>query len=130
MTLTASLYPPASRPYVAGGSAGRGDLIARFLVVASGNYVTGGDTLNLLGMNTPGVNSPFEGFVFSQTGYVTHYYTFIPDPASLPNGGGSRGLCKFEMTVASTQAELAAGAYPAGITGDTITAEVVFRYPE
>jgi len=130
MTLVASLYPGAPRPYVAGGSSARGDLVARYLVVASASYVTNGDTLDLRGLNTPGINSPYEGFAFSQAGYTTHYYTFIPDPASVPNGGGSRGLCKLKVTVAATQAELAAGAYPAGITGDTIAVEAVYRFPE
>jgi hypothetical protein len=126
MTIAVSLFSRASRPFVAGGGAGGGDLYARFLLTPSGNYVTGGDAVDLRGFSIGGIASPFEGFIFTNTGYVTHYYTFIPDTV-VP---GSRANCKMKVTVAATQAEHAAAGYAAGILSDVVVCDVVFRFPE
>jgi hypothetical protein len=86
-------------------------------VAASGSYVTGGDTLNLslfpvIGATLP----PLQGTAWMD-GLAGYDYVFTPG-AALSNG---KVKIFQQGTTAGAFPELAAGAYPAAVTGDTIT---------
>src|SRR4051812_11942394 len=100
----------------------------RGTIVASGNYPTGGDVFNLITATypvgqspVPSTSSPTSVLIFSQ-------------PAA---GSGATGLFEYGFLKGTTAAngkmqvftgaaaqsalaELSAGAYPAGVTGDAI----------
>ena len=102
--------------------------IVRGTLKFSGNYATHGDTLSFA--NVYGIQSrsvPLRVFVYeapaagtSPSGYV---YIFCPGTT---NANGK--LTVFTTGTASGDAlnELAAGAYPAGITGAAVKFEAVF----
>jgi len=115
-------FTPSSLPRRAGNS-----LIVVGTIAASGNYATGGDTLDLsqvAGLATSlapdnvdivSAGSPGSGWI----------YGFVPG-TNLSNNkmqvfgqSGSQGS-------ATALTELAAGAYPAGVTGDKINAILTF----
>jgi hypothetical protein len=93
-------------------------------VAASGSYATGGDTLDLSGLGALGVPTaqpPVKG-TGAMDGLAGYDYCFSPGAAPDANK-----VKIFEQGAsAGAFAELAAGAYPAGITGDTITFYGVF----
>lgn len=95
-------------------------------ITPSGSYTTGGDTFDLTAITRPVGSPPIPGgaqatapiptqvTINSVNGYS---YSYVK--------GTTRANGKFKVnTTANT--ELTAGAYPAGITGDTITAQIVF----
>jgi hypothetical protein len=90
-------------------------------ITASGSYSTGGDTLNIASL-VKSAKVPIKGFaqVEGQAGYQ---YCFVP--------GSDNTTHKVKIfqsgTASASFNELAAGAYPAGITGDTIVG--VFCFP-
>lgn len=78
-------------------------------LVFSGSYSTGGDTLSFTGLGIQSSLAPDQVWVGGTSGYA---FGYVPgSPASQSNG-----KVKISTTAAT---ELAAGAYPAGITGDT-----------
>jgi hypothetical protein len=92
-------------------------------VAASGNYSTGGDTLDL--SQFPIIAStqpPVQGTAWMD-GLAGYEYVVLPGSAMNSNKvkifqqGGSAGAFP----------ELAAGAYPSAITGDTITFYGIFK---
>ena len=90
-------------------------------VVLSGNYVSGGDTLNLAGI-APGVAklpimSDIQSLA-STAAQALNTYTFVP--------GATLATCKMRCFIGAA-AELAAGAYPAAATGDTIQLQLTFE---
>lgn len=91
-------------------------------LVFSGNYTTGGDTLNLGVLSVDNfpkllkVASPPVYFNLNGQGLYTYLYV----PGTTINNG------KVKIISLATQAELAAGAYPGGVTGDTVTFEFSF----
>ncbi len=92
-------------------------------VAASGNYATGGDTLDL--SQTPIIASakpPIQGTPWMD-GLAGYDYVFTPGAAL------SNGKVKIFQQGASAGAfpELASGAYPAAVTGDTITFYGIFK---
>lgn len=103
-----------------------------FKVTPSGSYASGGDTLDLTVLNSlvPGLDPvkttalPLQ--VQLQSAGSTHsgyLYSYAPG-TTLANG-------KFQVietgaAVSGPFAQLAAGAYPAAVTGDTITGYAVF----
>lgn len=92
-------------------------------VAASGNYTTGGDTLDL--SQNPIVAStqpPTQGTAWMD-GLAGYDYVFYPGNAA------NNGKVKIFQQGASAGAfpELAAGAYPSAITGDTITFYGIFK---
>jgi len=92
-------------------------------VAASGSYTTGGDTLDL--SQYPIVASsqaPIQGTVWMD-GLAGYDYVFSPGPALNANKVKIFG----QGTSAGAFPELAAGAYPAAITGDTITLYAIFK---
>jgi len=92
-------------------------------VAASGSYTTGGDTLDL--SEFPIIAStqpPIQGTGWMD-GLAGYDYVFAPGPAMNSN------KVKIFQQGASAGAfpEMAAGAYPAGITGDTISFYGIFK---
>lgn len=80
----------------------------------SGSYTTGGDGLSFTGLGIQSSLAPDIVWVGGTAGYG---YGYVPgSPASQSNG-----KVKISTTAAT---ELAAGAYPAGITGD---ANIIFE---
>lgn len=93
-------------------------------IAASGSYATGGDTLDLSVLGPLGLASsqpPIQGtaWIDGQSGYD---FVFIPGAAQ------NNGKVKVFTNGAAVGAfpELAAGAYPGAITGDTITFYGIF----
>lgn len=101
-------------------------------IVASGSYVAGGDTLSLAGQSQI-VSSTVPFFVSVQSqasaGASGFEYRFVPG-TTLANGKlqvfGQQPTSATGGVIAMS--EVAAGAYPAGVTGDVILAEAVFTF--
>lgn len=93
-------------------------------ITASGSYATGGDTLDLTAIGSLGVpttQAPIQGTA-SMDGLAGYDYTF-----SVGTAINSNKVKIFQQaSSAGAFAELAAGAYPAAITGDTITFYGIF----
>jgi len=92
-------------------------------VAASGSYTTGGDTLDL--SQYPIIAStqpPIQGTGWMD-GLAGYDYTFAPGAALNAN----KVKIFAQGTAAGAFPELAAGAYPAAITGDTITLYAIFK---
>lgn len=100
-----------------------------FNVAAAGNYVAGGDTLNLstaaadpafVGM-VPAIESlgaPLDFDVWDQSGNIAD--------SVFPVVGLTAATCKVKFA-SSFGGELAASAYPAAITGGKLVGEAVFN---
>ncbi len=86
-------------------------------LIPSGNYATGGDTLDFTNQSMiPAASPPVAVFVGGSTG---DSYAFL--------AGSALNTGKLKINTASN-AELVAGAYPARITGDTaIQFEAIFK---
>jgi hypothetical protein len=92
-------------------------------VTVSGNYSTSGDTLDLSQFPIIATTqSPIQGTVWMD-GLAGYDYVFNPGAAL------NSGKVKIFQQGASAGpfAELAAGAYPSAITGDTITLYGIFK---
>lgn len=78
----------------------------------SGNYITGGDTLNL---NVTAIKSRTVPYWVDINGRAVnkYLYNFIP--------GANTGVCKVQVTDSTTGLELANGPYPAEILNDVVT---------
>ena len=97
-----------------------------FKITASGNYATGGDTLDLTAVTgAPGVTLPPTSQlpllveVKGQAGYDYEY-------AAGTSQANGKLLVRQCAGSGNPQAELSSGAYPAGVTGDTIIARASF----
>lgn len=93
-------------------------------VAASGSYTSGGDTLDLTTLEALGVPStqpPIVGTAWMD-GLAGYDYVFTPGAAV------NSGKVKIFQNAAAAGAfaELAAGAYPPAITGDTVTFYGIF----
>lgn len=117
------------------GSA-NGDIFVEGVLIPSGNYVSGGDTVDFTGVNsTVTVGPNFTGpsrelasgflkqlWVGSMGGTLLFQYLGI-----VPSTG-SPATAKLKISAsASFGTELSAGAYPAGVTGDTIGFQATFK---
>lgn len=92
---------------------------AKVPLAFSGNYVTGGDTIDLRTMiKATRATSVLSVKILGQAGYD---YRFLPG-TDLSNGK----VMIFDVGAAGAETELAAGAYPAAITGDTVFALVQY----
>jgi len=91
--------------------------------VASGNYSTGGDTLDLSQFPAVAATQPPVQGTAWMDGLAGYDYVFTPGSAM------NNGRVKIFQQGASAGAfpELAAGAYPSAITGDTITFYGIFK---
>ena len=93
-------------------------------VSASGNYSTGGDTLDLSVVETAiqTTQPPVQSTAWMD-GLAGYDYVFAPGAAI-----NSNKVKIFQQgSAAGAFPELAAGAYPAAITGDTITFYGIFK---
>ncbi|MGH7837547.1 MAG: hypothetical protein ACREQC_06935 [Candidatus Binataceae bacterium] len=91
-------------------------------VAASGNYATGGDTVDL--SQFPVIASaqpPIQGTAWMD-GLAGYDYVFVPGAAMNAN----KVKIFAQGTAAGAFPELAAGAYPGAITADTITFYGIF----
>ncbi|HTV60382.1 MAG TPA: hypothetical protein VMJ93_16030 [Verrucomicrobiae bacterium] len=92
-------------------------------IAASGSYTTGGDTLDL--SQYPVIASaqpPIQGAGWVE-GLAGYDYVFSPGAAL----NSSKVKVFAQGTSAGAFPELAAGSYPAAITGDTITLYAIFK---
>lgn len=92
-------------------------------VAASGSYTTGGDSLDLSQYSIiPSTQAPIQG-----TGWMDGLagYDYVFSPGAAINSNKVRVFA--QGTSAGAFPELAAGAYPAAITGDTITLYAIFK---
>jgi len=90
-------------------------------VVLSGSYVSGGDTLSVAGLGIQSSLVPFSVQFESQSGTAAqaiNQYTWVP--------GTTQANGKIRCFIGAV-AELAAGAYPAAATGDSISATLQFE---
>lgn len=101
-------------------------------IVPTGNYVAGGDQLDLgAGAAYPpgeagpmSTSAPFKVRIFSKAAPNSGYdYEYVP--GSTASNGKMQVLTGSAAQSPST--ELTAGAYPGGVTGDTIAFEAEFR---
>ena len=92
-------------------------------IAASGNYSTGGDTLDLSQFPlVAATQPPIQGTAWMD-GLAGYDYVFIPGAAM-----NSNKVKIFEQGAsAGAFPELAAGAYPGAITGDTVTFYGIFK---
>jgi hypothetical protein len=92
-------------------------------VAASGNYTASGDTLDLSQAGIPAVTQPPVQGTAWMDGLAGYDYVFYPGAAL------NAGKVKIfqQGTSAGPFPELAAGAYPAAITSDTITFYGIFK---
>lgn len=89
-------------------------------IVASGNYVTGGDTLDLSDFKIKSNRVPLFVSIVGKAGYI---YGFDYG-TTIANGK----MLTFENGAVNTpHAQIAAAAYPAGVTGDVIKIFAIFR---
>lgn len=87
-----------------------------FNVVASGNYTTNGDTLNLQDYSIKTKSLPLYVEIHGPGLFL---YRYVPGTTM------QNGLMK--AISLATAAEVANGAYPGGITGDTIRGYAIFH---
>ena len=90
----------------------------------SGSYTTGGDTVDLSGGPTKSSRVPIRVTVGGQSGFI---YKFAPG-TTIANGKvlvfGQQPTSATTGIIALDQ--IAAAAYPAGVTGDTVDFEGIF----
>ncbi len=106
----------------------------RITVAASGSYTAGGDTLNFLTATyplgyspVPSTGAPVEIFPQSQQPAASGTATRYEYRALLGTTAANCALQVFTSGASgSPQSELAAGAYPAGVTGDVIEGFALF----
>ncbi len=110
------------------------EIVLNFSVVASGNYTTGGDTLNFYsatyppgGPNLPATKVPREVVIQSAATAGVSGYVYAYRPGTTP----ANGLMQVFGTGTSTQLPLneipgSPTAYPAAVTGDTIIGRAYF----
>ncbi len=92
-------------------------------VTATGNYSTSGDTLDLSQIPLIASDQPPVQGTGGMDGLAGYDYIFYPGAAM-----NSNKVKVFQQgTAAGAFPELAAGAYPAGITADTITFYGIFK---
>lgn len=90
-------------------------------IALSGSYVQGGDTVNLTGLGIKSSQAPFAVDVVSTAGtaaQAANLYQWVP--------GTTQANGKLRCFIGAVT-ELAAGAYPAAATGDTVAATLAFE---
>jgi len=88
-------------------------------ITASGNYVTGGDTLNFTNPKIKSSKVPDIVTIHGRAVGPAYLYQFVC--------GTTQANGKMIVADVATGAELAAAPYPAGVTGDTIEFHAVFK---
>lgn len=99
-----------------------------FTAVASDSYSTGGDPLSFLGLNIPSTKL-ISVFISSQAGSGYTYQYKLDAAPTLANGKVlTLGPVPTDATSGTVAlAEIAAAAYPAAVTGDTIKGLAIFE---
>jgi hypothetical protein len=102
--------------------------IVRGKLTFTGNYVTNGDTLsfaNIYGIQSLSV--PIRVFVYEQppAGTAPGGYEYVFCPGTT-NANGKLVVLVGAAAISLPMAQLAAGAYPAGITGGFVYFEAIF----
>lgn len=109
----------------------KGDMVVvKGKLVASGSYTTGGDTVDFTALTFDALftgpsqvigtsGAPVQFGVWSEGGNVTRAYSGLIGSALNNN--------KVKFGGSTYASELAAGAYPADVTGDTIAFEASFK---
>ena len=99
--------------------------LVRGTLAASGSYVAGGDTLDFSGQgNLPVATPPRDLFVHGVAGFV---YEFVRGALLTNSKLKVRGHTPTSATAGVIPLEeITAAAYPAGVTGDTISFVAVF----
>ena len=92
---------------------------------ASGSYTSGGDTLDFSGKgDLPVSTPPRDVFIHGTSGFV---YEFVRGTSLANNKMILRGQQPTSATSGVIAlSEMASGAYPSGVTGDTITFLAIF----
>lgn len=88
-------------------------------IAASGNYVASGDALSFVNTAIKSSRVPVHVEVHGIALGTAYSYRFVP--------GATQAAGLMLVILVSTGAELAAGAYPAGVTGDTIRFYALFQ---
>lgn len=83
-------------------------------IVASGNYSTGGDTISFVNNDIRSTLPPVWFEVLGQG-----LFTYLPIKGTTIANGKIKAI--------TAGAEVAAGAYPGGVTGDTIAVYAIFH---
>jgi hypothetical protein len=106
---------------------------AYYQLTPSGSYVTGGDTVDFTngGINSAAPPSSviicadvFSNGVAAGLGAAGGYYTLVPPAGGVP----STALTTWKLQAwAAGGTQVAAGAYPSTVTGDTIIAKVTWK---
>ena len=92
-------------------------------IAASGNYTTGGDTLDLSQSPLVGSSQPPINGTAWMDGLAGYDYVFMPGAAM----NSSKVKIFQQGAAAGAFPELAAGAYPGAITSDSITFYGIFK---
>lgn len=108
-------------------------IFGAFLLALSGNYVTGGDTLDFT--NAAGVNGPnLNALVPSLFGIISAFAEGNGPSTSQQGGGGYYAVLAgatpstWKLKIFNAAGgELAAGAYPAAVTTDIVVLQVLWR---
>ena len=102
---------------------GQKTIVVRGQLVLSGNYVTGGDTIDFTAIASYLPSTVLRQLkVWSQAGQLAHQLVPSGGPATALNAW--RLFCGAASTFGT---QLAAAAYPAALTGDTIMFEATFE---
>ena len=89
------------------------------ILTLTGNYTTGGDTVNFAAV--PQIKAGSGPIVFSATGSGGYNYNGIPGgPTQIP------ASAKLQILSDSTGSELTAAAYPAGVTNNPANFYAIF----
>lgn len=86
-------------------------------LVASGNYATGGDAITISSAHRAKIKSGSAPLYLEVHGITGYLYSYV--------ASGTTGSMK--VVISSTGLELAAGGYPAGVTGDSIVFYATFK---
>ena len=127
MSATAALYQgPASGSSFSGLNAGQKIIRAYVKITPTGTYTANGDTLDLTVLSVPSSYAPIGGVLWSANpaGASGYDYQLLP-AASSP----TQANCKFQVMKGNgvnPNVDIGAGAYPAGVTSDTIVGFVEF----
>jgi hypothetical protein len=104
------------------------EMLVTGTIAASGNYATGGDTLDWTPVGA-GVNGRNFGIAQGPKAVINVYgisgYVYAPVAGTAINNWKLKAFQSAGS--AAPMAELGAGAYPGGVTGDTINFSAIFR---
>lgn len=89
----------------------------------SGNYATGGDTLNFDGISKASRQVPIDVEIKETSVPSGYFYSYV---SSADEGTGKVAVLEAGAAVSTPQTQIAAAAYPAAITGATVKFKATF----